>query len=78
MKQKAKLQEKVKTLFATIEAAEKQEDQEQAGQDLAELVEASELTSEKLESAVQQLEASLQTRPKDKPLKKAVRALCPS
>lgn len=75
MKQKAKLQEKVQTLFATIEAAEKQEDQEQAGQDLAELGKASTLTSEKLESAVQQLEANLQSRPKDKPLKKAARVL---
>jgi transposase len=75
VKQKAKLQEKVKTLYTTIEATEKQEDQEQAGQDLVELGEASELTSKKLESAVQQLEANLQNRPKDKPLKKAVRAL---
>lgn len=33
------------------------------------------MTSEKLETAVQQLEAKLQSRPKDKPLKKAVRAL---
>jgi len=75
VKQKAKLQEKVQTLFATIEQAEKQEDGEQGGQDLAELGEASALTSEKLEAAVQQLEAKLQNQPKDKPLKKAVRAL---
>ncbi len=75
MKQKAKLQEKVQTLFATIQAAETQEEQEQAGQDLAELGEASALTSEKLESAIGQLEAKLQARPKDKPLKKAVRVL---
>ncbi len=74
VKQKAKLQEKVQTLFATIAQAEKQEDGEQAGQDLAELGELSALTSEKLEAAVQQLEAKLQTQPKDKPLKKAVRA----
>jgi transposase len=63
------------TLFTTIEATEKQEENEQAGQDLAELGEASALTSEKLEAAVQQLEAKLQSRPKDKPLKKAVRSL---
>jgi len=75
VKQKAKLQEKVRTLFTTIEEAEKQEEQEQVGQDLAELGEASSLTSEKLEAAVQQLEARLQTKPKDKPLKKAVRVL---
>ncbi|TMV47054.1 IS1182 family transposase [Paenibacillus mesophilus] len=75
VKQKAKLQEKVRTLFTTIEVAEKQEEHEQAGQDLPELGEASTLTSEKLEAAVQQLEAKLQTKPKDKPLKKAVRVL---
>lgn len=75
VKHKAKLQEKVRMLFATIEAAEKQEELEQAGQDLAELDETSALTSEKLEAAVQQLEAKLQVQPKDKPLKKAVRAL---
>ncbi|WP_338552557.1 IS1182 family transposase [Paenibacillus sp. KS-LC4] len=75
VKHKAKLQEKVRTLFATIEAAEKQEELEQAGEDLTELGEASALTSEKLEAAVQQLEAKLQVQPKDKPLKKAVRAL---
>ncbi len=75
VKQKAKLQEKVQTLFAAIEEAEKQEEHEQAGQDLAELGEASSLTSEKLEAAVQQLEAKLQTKPKDKSLKKAVRVL---
>lgn len=40
VKQKAKLQEKVHTLFATIEAAEKQEENEQSGQELAELGEA--------------------------------------
>lgn len=75
VKQMAKLQEKVRTLFTTIEVAEKQEEQEQAGQDLPELGEASTLTSEKLEAAVQQLEAKLQTKPEDKPLKKAVRVL---
>ncbi|QKS47090.1 IS1182 family transposase (plasmid) [Paenibacillus cellulosilyticus] len=75
VKQKAKLQEKVKTLFATIEASEQQEEQDQSGHDLTELGEASSLTSEKLELAVQQLEAQLQSRPKDKPLKKAVRML---
>nr|WP_052350508.1 hypothetical protein [Paenibacillus gorillae] len=64
MKHKAMLQEKVQTLFATIEAAEKCEEQEQVGQDLAELSEAPTLTSEKLEAAVQQLEAKLPGRRK--------------
>ncbi|WP_178024854.1 IS1182 family transposase [uncultured Paenibacillus sp.] len=75
VKQKAKLEEKVRSLFATIEETEKKENQEQAGQDLAELGEASSLTSEKLEKAVHQLEEKLQQAPKDKPLKKAVRTL---
>jgi len=75
VKQKAKLQEKVQALFATIEEAERQEEHEHAGQNLAELGEASSLTSEKLAAAVQQLEEKLQAKPKDKPLKKAVRTL---
>ncbi|MBW4837915.1 MAG: IS1182 family transposase [Paenibacillaceae bacterium] len=75
VKQKARLQEKVRTLFATIEETEKKEEKEQAGQDLAELGGAPSLTSEKLEKAVQQLEEKLQQAPKDKPLKKAVRIL---
>jgi transposase len=74
-KHKARLQEKVQTLFAAIEENEKQEEREQTGQDLFELGETSSLTSEKLESAVQQLEARLQKQPKDKPLKKTVRVL---
>ncbi|MUT68761.1 IS1182 family transposase, partial [Paenibacillus sp. NEAU-GSW1] len=41
--------------------------------DLPELGEASAITSEKLEQAVQQLENKLQEKPKDKQLKKAVR-----
>jgi transposase len=75
VKHKMKLQEKVKTLFATIEESEKQEEQEQSGQALPELGETSALTSEKLEAAVRQLEAKLQSQPKDKPLKKAIRVL---
>ncbi|MBM7111787.1 Transposase DDE domain protein [Brevibacillus laterosporus] len=75
VKHKAKLQEKVQTLFATIEEAQQQEEHELAAQDLAELGETSSLTSEKLASAVQQLETRLQENPKDKPLKKAVRIL---
>ncbi|MGG3533888.1 IS1182 family transposase, partial [Paenibacillus rhizolycopersici] len=75
VKQKAKLEEKVRTLFATIEETERKEEQEQPGQDLAELGEASSLTSEKLEKAVQQLEEKLKQVPKNKPLKKAVRTL---
>ena len=64
VKHKAKLQEKVQTLFATIEEAEKQEEQEHVGQDLTELGEASAITSEKLETAVQQLEEQLQDKAK--------------
>ncbi|KIL37715.1 transposase [Cohnella kolymensis] len=75
VKKQAKLQEKVQTLFATIEEAEKQEDREHGGQDLSELGETAKITSEKLEMAVKQLEERLQAKPKDKPLKKAVRVL---
>ncbi|WP_219836914.1 IS1182 family transposase [Paenibacillus sp. R14(2021)] len=75
VKQKMKLQEKVQQLFATIEAAEKQEDREHGGQDLLELGETATVTSEKLEQAVKQLEMQLQEEPKNKPLKKAVSAL---
>lgn len=39
----------MQSLFATIEETEKKEDQEQAGQDLAELGETSSLTCDKLE-----------------------------
>nr|WP_276353805.1 transposase [Cohnella sp. YIM B05605] len=72
VKQKAKLQEKAQTLFAAIEAAEKQEEGTHSGQDLLELGGSSSITSEKLEQAVKQLEKRLQEEPKDKPLKKAV------
>lgn len=75
VKHKAKLQEKVHTLFETIERAEQQEEQEQQGRDLPELGEVSSLTSQKLEQITRQLEAKLQETPKDKPLKKTVRAL---
>lgn len=67
-----KLQEKVQTLFAIIEEAEKQENVGHSGRDLGELGEASTITSEKLEQAVKELEISLQEKPKDKPLKKAI------
>ena len=75
VKQKMKLQEKVHTLFATIEEAEKQEDLAQGGLDLSELGETTDMTSEKLEQAVQQLELQLEARQNDKPLKKAVRSI---
>ncbi|MBB3113699.1 hypothetical protein FHS18_005812 [Paenibacillus phyllosphaerae] len=68
-----KLQEKVQTLFATIEEAEKQEEAALNGLDLCELGEAAAITSEKLDQAVKQLEAKLDKKTKDKPLKKAVR-----
>nr|WP_245946624.1 hypothetical protein [Paenibacillus cellulosilyticus] len=70
MKQKAKLQEKVQTLFAAIEAAEIAEEQEYQGKALPELGgDASSVTSEKLDEAIERLEAKLQERPKDKALK---------
>nr|WP_246309218.1 hypothetical protein [Paenibacillus frigoriresistens] len=75
VKHKAKLQEKVQTLFATIEEAEKHEEGASDRQDLRELEESSKITSEKLENAVKQLEEQLLEKPKDKPLKKAVRML---
>ncbi|GKU76650.1 IS1182 family transposase [Paenibacillus sp. L3-i20] len=75
VKQKARLQEKVQTLFATIEESERQEEQEHHGWDLPELGESTQITSEKLEEAVKQLEEQLQEKPKDKPLKKTVRAI---
>ncbi len=74
-KHKAKLQEKVHALFVDIEAAEAREEQENQGKDLAELGTGSEVSSEKLEQAVQKLEAQLVEKPKNKPLKKAVRKL---
>jgi transposase len=75
VKQKMKLEEKVRTLFATIEESEKQEEHEHSGHDLLEMSEETTLTSDKLETAVKKLEASLQEKPKDKPLLKAVRQL---
>ncbi|MBB3111487.1 transposase [Paenibacillus phyllosphaerae] len=73
VRHKMKLQEKVQSLFATIEKAEKQEEAALNGLDLCELGEAAAITSEKLDQAVKQLEAKLDKKPKDKPLKKAVR-----
>ena len=75
VKQQAKLREKVQSLFAAIETSEREDERAHAGQDLAELGEAAQITSEKLEKAVAQLEAKLQVNPKDKPLKKTVRIL---
>nr|WP_246359082.1 transposase [Paenibacillus phytorum] len=62
-------------MFATIEEAEKHEEGASDRQDLRELEESSKITSEKLENAVKQLEEKLLEKPKDKPLKKAVRVL---
>ncbi|NQX49154.1 transposase, partial [Paenibacillus tritici] len=56
-KYKSKLQEKVQALFEDIEAAEKQEEQEHRGQDLSELGESAEISSEKLEQMTQALES---------------------
>nr|WP_307584485.1 hypothetical protein [Paenibacillus wynnii] len=69
------MQEKVHALFANIEVAEDEEEREYPGKDLLELGESSEWSSQKLEQAVQKLEAQLLVKPKDKPLKKAVRKL---
>ncbi|WP_143812496.1 IS1182 family transposase, partial [Paenibacillus sp. VTT E-133291] len=75
LKHKKKLQEKVHTLFADIEATEKQEEYECQAQDPAELGESTTITSEKLEQMTQTLEAQLVEKPKDKRLKKAARTL---
>lgn len=75
VKQQAKLQEKVQTLFATIDASEHEDEQEHAGADLAELGETAQVTSEKLESVVAKLATKLQENPTDISLKKTVRAL---
>ncbi|ADM70561.1 hypothetical protein GMA19_02757 [Paenibacillus polymyxa E681] len=74
-KHTAKLQENVHSLFATIEAAEHQEERERQGKDLAELGEFSEMSSEKLEHLTQALESQLLDKPKNKPLKQAVQKL---
>ena len=74
-KHQVKLEEKVKALFAEIEEQELLEDAVHAGKDLAEMGEASELTSAKLEQAVARLEQKLKNEPKNKPVKKAVRLL---
>lgn len=73
--QKAKLQEKVKTLFENIEELERSEEQEHGGADLAELGESAELTSEKLAAAVERLEAVLEEKPEAKQVKRAVRQI---
>ncbi|WP_240463638.1 hypothetical protein [Paenibacillus apiarius] len=52
VKHNARLQDKVKMLFASIEEAEHQEEQELQGQDLLELGESSEVTSEKLTASL--------------------------
>ncbi|MGG1880291.1 IS1182 family transposase [Paenibacillus cisolokensis] len=75
VKQQAKLEEKVKSLFTEIEEQELLEEAAHAGEDLAELGESNELTSAKLEKAVAKLEQKLQHEPKNKPVKKAVRLL---
>ena len=75
VRQKAKLQEKVKTLFENIEKLEAAEEQEYGDTDLTELGESAELTSEKLTAAVERLEAVLQDKPKAKPVRRAVRQI---
>jgi transposase len=75
VKHKARLQEKVKTLFTSIEEAQRQEEAEQNEGDLPELGEPGTITSEKLDKAMQQLEEKLKAEPKNKLLKKAVRLI---
>lgn len=75
VRQQAKLQEKVKALFASIEELERTDEQEHGEADLAELGESTTLTSEKLTAAVERLEAVLQEQPKAKPVKRAVRQI---
>lgn len=64
-KYKAKLQEKVHTLFADIEAAEEKEEKEPQGKDFAEF--GTEVGVRKLEQAVQSLKFSLQKNRKTIP-----------
>jgi transposase len=75
VKHKARLQEKVKTLFESIEDLERAEGQEHNNQDLAELGESTELTAEKLTAAVERLEVRLQEKPTAKPIKRIVRQI---
>jgi transposase len=75
VKQKAKLEEKVKQLFIEMDELNRQEDQEHSGKDLEELGGDAALTSAKLEAAVEQLENKLKEEPKNKAVKKAVRKL---
>ena len=69
------LRNKVRALFEQIEELEMKEERQHGGQDLSELGESSEMTSEKLEKAVKRLETKLQEEPKDKPLKKIVKQI---
>ncbi len=61
-------------LFRVIEEAENEEDAHHTATDLPEPREASALTADKLEQAIQQLKEKLCEKPKDR-LKKAVRQL---
>ena len=75
VKHKMKLQEKVKVLFSTIEHEEAQDEKTHEDRDLDELGEQASLSSDMPEEAVTRLEERLARKPKDKPLKKAVRIL---
>ena len=75
VKHKAKLEEKVRTLFAGIEQLQLEEDRAHGGSDLLELGEGTELTSEKLEAATAKLEAKLKEAPKNKEVKRVVKQL---
>ncbi|MBP1977914.1 ribosome recycling factor, partial [Cohnella thailandensis] len=62
-------------MFQAIAESERQEEMEHVGEDLPELGNAAQITSEQLVEAVEKLEKKLTEKPKDKPLKKAVRAI---
>ena len=71
----AKLQEKVRILFASMADMQQEEDTTYAEADLPECEESHELTPAKVEQMTQQLEKRLLKQPQDKPVKKAVRLL---
>lgn len=74
-KHHANLQSKVKALFEDIDELERREETLHEGQEISELGEEAEVTSEKLEDAVKKLEKKLEEKPKDKPLKRAVKQI---
>ncbi len=72
-KHKARLQQQVKALFETIEQIERLDEEQYGDQDLPELGEATELSSEKVAAVVARVEEELQSRPQDKEPRRLVR-----